>query len=413
MRRDEADDRDPRPGALCAFWPESEPPLEEEIRLAFLTAFPEASLVDELERGEDLHWGLVFRLPDVDGDVVISAEPQDSLDPEFISEALDDPLERSAALAVKHLIVVEIPCDPPRAAAAYRLQARMLEAACVPGFPAVFDEPAAVVRSGRDVRALAAAESPPGPEALYAVHVSDGETGAWVHTHGLERLGLPELEIWGVDDADVAAAEALLHGVVGALQGGVVPDESGVISAGHDLSLRLMSLDDALRDLPAEIVASRREHEADEDGDHHGPRLVLADVALAEPPTAALDRVAESAAFYKPRSEARRRRRIAEERFGVFGQLFAMKRKAGWRFLAQLGFPTKGGEGTEHLWFAVDELKPGRLRGACLNAPAGVDHVRQGDEGWYGLEQLTDWLVVAPDGVYGPEAAPRVLEQEP
>ena len=413
MRRDDDHDDDRRPGALCAFWPESEPPLEEEVRLAFLRSFPEASLVDELERGEDLHWGLVFRLPEIHGDVVISAEPQDSLDPEFIADGLDDPAERASALASKHLIVVEIPCDPPRAATAYRLQARILEAACVPGFPAVFDEPAAIVRSGRDLRSLAAAESPPGPEALYAVHVSLGAAGAWVHTHGLERLGLPELELWGVVEEDTAAAEALLHGVAGALSGGVVPDDSGVLSAGHDLSLRLLTLEDALRDFPAEVVASRREHESDEDGGHQGPRLVLADLDLAEPPIASLDRVAGSAAFYKPRAEARRRRRLAEERFGVFGQLFAMKRKSGWRFHAQLGFPIKGGEGTEHLWFEVAELKPGRLRGACLNAPAGVAHVRRGEEGWYGLEQLTDWLVVAPEGVYGPETAPRILEQEP
>jgi hypothetical protein len=38
--------------------------------------------------------------------------------------------------------------------------------------------------------------------------------------------------------------------------------------------------------------------------------------------------------------------------------------------------------------------------------------LRLGDEDWFGLEQLTDWLVVAPDRVLDPDAAAWRLEQE-
>jgi hypothetical protein len=411
MRRDDESERPD--GALCAFWPESEPPLEEEVRLAFLRAFPEASLVDELERADDLHWGLVFRLPDVAGDVVVSAEPQDAADPEAIAEELEDPEERAAAAACRHVIVVQAPHDPARPTEAFRRHVRMLEAACVPGFPAVYDEPCALLRSGRALRALANAEGAPPPEALYAVHVAASEAGAWVHTHGLERFGLPELELWGVEDDEVPAAKHLLHGITGALLGGVVPDEQGLFMPGTGPAVRLLSLEDALRDFDEEIVASRREHVADDDAAAHpGPRLVVAEQERAEPPISSLGAAAEHAAYYKSRSEAQRRRRTAQERFGVFGQLFAMKRKVGWRFHAQLGFARDDGLGEEHVWFETTELRPGRLRGRCLNAPAAVSRLRLGDEDWFGLEQLTDWLVVAPDRVLDPDAAAWRLEQE-
>jgi uncharacterized protein YegJ (DUF2314 family) len=407
------DDDDAPPSTLCAFWPEAEPPLEEEVRLAFLNAFPEATLVDELERDDGVLWGLVFRLPEVAGDVVITAEPRKGIDDDSVESALSDAAERAAAVGARHLLVVETPVEIARPTAAYRRQARMLEAACVPGFPAVYDENAAIVRSGRTMRDLARAETPPGSAALYAVHELTGEHGAWVHTHGLDRLGVPELELWAVDASDVAAAGELLRGAVDAILAGVEPDAAHVLTAGEGVEIRLLPVDDALKLFGERFAASRREHEEDEDGEHPGPRLVLAAKDRDEPPYDVFARVGEAAAFYKARTEADRRRRAARERFGVFGQLFAMRRKQGWRFHAQLGFERGAGPSSEHVWFEILELKPGRLRGVCLNEPADLDAVRKGEEGWFDLERLTDWIVVAPDGVYDPESAPAVLDREP
>jgi hypothetical protein len=409
------DDDDARPTALYAFWAEPERPMEEEVRLALQAAFPEGRLVDELERDGDFLWGHVWRIPGIDGEVVVSAEERGAFQDALIDAGVRDASERDAARAARYFLGVEAPVDPPRAGETFLQQLRVLDAACVPGYPAVYDDDAVVVRSGEMVRELLAAATPLGPSALFAIHELDGAHGAWVHTHGLTRLGLPELELWGVDASDKSEAADLLTAIVDAVVGGAETDEERVLSVGEGVEVRLASVDEALKLMPADAVASRREHAEDEptDGEHDGERCCVVAKERFETPYEVFDRLADDAALFKSQGESERRRRLAHERFGVFGQLFALRRRDGWRFHAKLAFATAEEEAPrEHLWFEVLALQPGKLRGACLNAPVRTEAVRRGDENWFALDLLTDWVIVAPEGRYDPEAAGVLLKNE-
>jgi hypothetical protein len=406
---------DARPTALYAFWAEPERPMEEEVRLALQAAFPEARLVDELERDGELLWGQVWRFPGIDGEVVVSAEERGEFQDALIVEGVRDPVEREEARRARFLIGVEAPIDPPRAGEVFLLQLQALDAACVPGYPAVYDDDAVVVRSGKMVRELIAGGVPPGPSALFAIHELDGAHGAWVHTHGLLRLGLPELELWGVDASDKPEAADLLTAIVDAVSAGAETDEDRVLAVGDGVEVRLASVDEALKLMPADAAASRREHADDEptDGDHDGERCCVVAKERFETPYEVFDRLADDAALFKSRVESERRRRLAIDRFGVFGQLFVLRRNEGWRFHAKLAFATAEADASrEHLWFEVLALKPGRLKGACLNAPVQTTAVRRGDEDWFDLDLLTDWVIVAPEGRYDPEAAGVLLADD-
>jgi hypothetical protein len=46
---------------------------------------------------------------------------------------------------------------------------------------------------------------------LHAVEVIEGETPLWVHTHGMEKFGQRDLEIFHLGEADLLPAESFLH----------------------------------------------------------------------------------------------------------------------------------------------------------------------------------------------------------
>ena len=68
----------------------------------------------------------------------------------------------------------------------------------VPGQLAVMDMPSEKVISGRWVKLAAESQVPPAPRYLFTVQAISGDGDeVWLHTHGLKRCGLPELEILG------------------------------------------------------------------------------------------------------------------------------------------------------------------------------------------------------------------------
>jgi hypothetical protein len=281
----------------------------------------------------------------------------------------------------------------------------------VTGLLAVYDDNALVVRAGKQIRELSRSSIPPRPATLYAIHEMEGKSGIWLHTHGLPRLGLPEVELLGLEASDVQEGYDLIDAVVDVVFGGGEPDPDGVVTVGEELEVRLVPLKDAIPVLPAEVVSSRTEHDVEED-DHRDPRLAILSRDRNDTPHEVIERLRNDAVLFKSREETDRQRQLAIERFGVFGQLFAIRRHEGWRFHAKLGFAREGDPRVrEHLWFEVRELKPGELRGVCLNEPVEGVKIHEGDEGWFKLEHLTDWLVVAPEGTFDPEAAPILLAE--
>jgi hypothetical protein len=409
---DGRNDAQPEPSSsVLSFWPDPEPPLEEEIRIALEAAFPGMSVLEELDPEEGMIWGSVYRLPEHEAEFIVWVQDRAAVPEMFIEDAAVDDGERAAAAASRWLIGVETLLNPRQALADFQTQLRVAEAVSVAGLVAVFDDNALVVRAGRQVRELSRSSIPPRPATLYAIHELEGESGIWLHTHGLPRLGLPEIEILGLNPSDVQEGYDLVDAVVDVIFGGGEPDPDGLVTVGEDMEVRLVPLQDALAVLPADVVASRAEHDVDQE-DHSDPRIAILARDRNDTPHEVMQRLRNDAVLFKSREETDRQRRLALERFGIFGQLFAIRRHDGWRFHAKLGFDRDGDPRIrEHLWFEVREMKPGQIRGVCLNEPVEGVAIHEGDEGWFKLEQLTDWLVVAPDGNFDPEAAPVLLAE--
>ena len=66
----------------------------------------------------------------------------------------------------------------------------------LPDALAVIDDSSEKILSGRWVALAAESEVPPAPRYLYTAQAVSGEEDCvWLHTHGLNRCGRPELEV--------------------------------------------------------------------------------------------------------------------------------------------------------------------------------------------------------------------------
>ena len=414
-RAGEPEGQSPEYSTLFVVWPEAEAPLQEEVRLALVAAYGSLDVIEELDAGDDLLWGVTWRVP-ADGDrpetdYLVWAEPRGDLGDDFLRQALGAGAEYEAAKASRWLIGVETRLNLRCPQASFQQQLQFSREVAVPGLVAVYDDNAVVVRSGHEIHDLCACDVPPRASTLYAIHVVEGTGGLWLHTHGLLRTGLPDLDLLGIPTQLADDAHELLNAIVDALLAGIEPAPSGRLDLGEGLGLRLLPLGDAVGLFPPDIAGGSNDRSG-QMADHGGDRLIALDARRDLAPLDTLFQVGAEGTLYKSRGETERQRSLSVSRWGTFGQLFAMNRQGTeWSFHVKLAYDQQAAGTREHLWFEVLGLRPGRVHGRLMNRPVDVPGLRAGQELWQPLERLTDWLIVTPHGNFDPEVAPALLQE--
>jgi hypothetical protein len=361
-------------------------------------------------------------LPDRSRPVIFWSEPARELD----AGELDDPV----ALACRWIVGAETLLDTDDPLGDFTALMKLLTAA-FDELPAVLD-----VNSGRwhprgalDEHFGAGAEPP--EDVLWMTHVivsaaGDETASAWLHTHGLWRCGLPELEMIEVPIRYVDRAAELLAGLAGRMLEEGIPAPGEPFAAGPGLEVTFQPWQVVTRrlgDAPGGI-----EDRIGMPGDAHvGVRAVVCsaeyqgDRAESSWPREVLERIdrGEGSLFLSQHETHRlaERARGAWPRFvGAFAtvspRLLAVAATppadvddTSVRFLVKAGLTkeTSGDEAArEHLWFVVRRCEGSRFQGELLNQPVLVTSLKRGDVTWIERQRVSDWSVVTPLGSYGP-----------
>jgi hypothetical protein len=102
---------------------------------------------------------------------------------------------------------------------------------------------------------------------VHVQEVTEGETPLWVHTHGMEKFGSRNLEMFHLGEEDLEAAEAFLHELCTDLALGHGPEMRGLVETSEGQTFVLAPSEEArvrLMGLPLEVF----------DG-HEGPYLTV------------------------------------------------------------------------------------------------------------------------------------------
>lgn len=296
----------------------------------------------------------------------------------------------------------------------YHLQLKLVTA-LVPDLIGVLDESAEKMLPAKWVFNAASAKTCPCPASLFNVHAVQGKNDeVWLHTHGLCRCGIPELEILESDaknyqnhynlistyatyllDKNKKGEDIGESAFIGRLIDGnpvVVTSRRWTEGINEYKHLKLGNLKDRAggHNTKTNIIFLYRTEE-DEKND------VLSKVSI-------YDKLwGDNPLFFISDEETARMKSLAMERFDCVKEAFKDKDN---HILIKVGIPLKQKGKFEHIWFELLEIKGKKFKGKLTQEPYDVPDMHTGDEAWYTVDDVTDWVIytkkfsVIPDNSY-------------
>ena len=299
-------------------------------------------------------------------------------------------------------------------------QLRIIDA-LFPDLLAVLDCPSEKLLSGKWVSLAAKSSVLPAPRYLFTVQaISDGGDEVWLHTHGLKRCGLYELEILNSNKEFFNDHYKMIEAFALRMLESDEPIEPGDAvfigqAAGKQLTLTAVDWKEALEHYPDVTLGTEEDRD---DGVHGEDTCVLmiyknerAEEQQIYTPVDDFNQfLGQNPMFYFSTEETKRMSALARERLPYMIKAFGNKENT---VIAKIGLtidkehwsnPDKPEK--EHIWFEIKDIKNDSVVGELTQEPYYVSGMKQGDTGTYPFSDITDWLIftkenrVSPDDAY-------------
>jgi len=296
----------------------------------------------------------------------------------------------------------------------YQLELK-LAVTLVPDQIGVMDESAERMLPAKWVNLTANSKVLPNPKNLFTIQAVKGDKdNVWLHTHGLNRCGVTELEILESDSKNYQSHYNLINTYAmylldkkneleprynGAYIGRLINDEPVVATC--------VSWTEGINEykkLDLGGIVDRKEghnsktsiiflYQSEEDENNK----VLKKVSIYN------DIWSENPIFFISDKETKRMKELAIERFSYIKEAFKNKEN---QILIKVGLPLKEEGNFEHIWFELLEIKGNKFKAKLTQEPYDIEDIHTGDEAWYTKDDITDWIIytkeftINPDNVY-------------
>ncbi len=398
----------PEPTNLIALWPGDQPPIMTEVTAAFADQLGEAVTVVDRGAADDptVLWAATMALGDVE--LAVWGEPARELHPDEI----DDP----AAAACRWIVGLESVLDPDEPLAHFTTLIRLLAGAWQE-IPAILDVNTERWYPRPALDRACDADDEPAASVLWVVHVVEpGDGGdAWIHTHGLWRCSLPELEMIAVPTRFVSAGVELVETIAGRMLEEMLPPSDEPFAVGPDLDVIFQPWQTVA---PADGLGGLAWRDDDPGNRHAGVRAVVcgagSDVAdRARWPQAVVECItAGRGAYFLCSHETGRLARRARAAWPKLVTVPLGDAAAAMQVLVKVGLAADDAQDErEHLWFSVRRFLDDGAEAQLLLERCRVA-MSKGDVVWIDRQSVSDWTVVTPEGRFGPaqvEAMARAL----
>jgi hypothetical protein len=250
-------------------------------------------------------------------------------------------------------------------------------------------------------------------ESLYTIHAvqdaRDPQRIGWLHTHGLEELRVFDVDVVQPSPTFVAHCSDPVRALAfAALEGAIAPDTDRFSLAHPGGDVRLVRVDRYHAEASPEHQQLR-----EPDAVHSGRRAVICEPVggllgrwrTRPAPSRFLSHL-NTDGFVVPFSTdaTALMSERARQTFGVFRDLKDEFDSLDLPSLVKLGYEVEGGGPTEreHLWFAVHRVLGDKVDATLANTPHRVPSLTAGQRGEFGLDRLTDWTILSPEGPMTP-----------
>lgn len=287
----------------------------------------------------------------------------------------------------------------------------------LPDCLAVLDHSSEKVLSGKWIQLAAKSSVPPSPRYIFTVQAVSGDTDeVWLHSHGMNRCGLPELEILN-STKDMFNDHYNIIEIMAKrlLESGKPPKEKepmylAMVADGIPLMATVVYWKEAVRKYPANILggASDRKEGHNENTDvifcYPNPKAIkkkqYCEVSVYD------EYLNKNPIYMLTNQETERMRRLAAERLEYMLKMFGRKNIS---ILVKVGLETdeeykkEQGNGYEHIWFDLKEKHADTFSAELTQEPYYIKNLHEGAVMTFPYSQITDWIIFTPDGRVTPD----------
>lgn len=417
------------PSAWVGFWPHQDPPSQEEVGRAIANWIGREldAEAGQPDPDEGMLWALMLRVPGVTSPVVIWAEHALSAD----SAQLPDEKMRTS----KWVIGMQTVLEAGEQHAEYFHLVAML-AGALPELTGMLD----VANGRRYTRAeldtqFLAADAVPNDEFVWTITAispdESDESPMMLFTTGMARCGLPELELLEVPSKHAQTAAVLMNHVASLLLEEDPPAPGDPFEIGPDISITMVPWREYAQYMQDETpgsIAFRRVAGSQGDGTLQGVRAVVCAPERQGTfrkvwtwPSNVIHMMEEGrAVLYASEHAAMATQRRAQRTWPAFATAFASLRRSAAPDIAELAprafhvqAPVGGADledRREQGWFLVQKFDGDTVEASLVDDPVTRADVHAGDSVRILRSDITDWRVLLPDAVYGPDAGDQLLQ---
>lgn len=296
------------------------------------------------------------------------------------------------------------------ALASYHAQLKIVSA-LLPDAVAVIDDSSEKILSGRWVRLAASSAVPPAPRYIYTVQaVSGNDECVWLHSHGLNRCGLPELEILNSTKDTYQEHYNIIETMANRMLELEEPLEKKeplyLARLSEDISVVTTMVDwhEAVKLYPADMLGG----EDDRKESHNENTCAIFVYPTYDDykkknyiPVSIFDDMLKNNPIYMLTSkETERMKKLAGERAGYMLKAFENKEN---KVLVKIGLEMdkefRDDKNTsEHIWFELLDVSDRSVRAKLIQEPYYVKSMHEGSEGTYTFDKITDWIIYTKNG---------------
>ncbi len=323
----------------------------------------------------------------------------------------DDEIEKIKSASTSLTFFMEFGKDIKKS---YHLQLK-ISAAVMPDMLVLVDESAERLLPAKWAVLAAQSKVTPGPNDIYNVHaVIDDGGEVWLHTHGLCRCGLTELEILQSSKENYNNHYNLISTLACYIidkNGSFDPRKEsafiGILTNRNPVVAICKSWTEAI----GEYKKLKMGGAADR-ADAHNTRTspIFLYKTEADEKRKKISKVTdydklwgENPIFFFSNEETARMKALAMERFDYLKK--AMEDKEN-KALVKIGLLVDGGNDDnydyEHIWFELLEFDGDRFKGKLTQEPYNIKDLHTGDERWFTVENVTDWQLYTPKCTVNP-----------
>ena len=282
-----------------------------------------------------------------------------------------------------------------------------------PDLIGLIDESAEKVLPFKWVKMVAESDVMVSPSDLYTVQAIYDEKGeVWLHTHGLNRCGITELEILNSSNVNYNNHYHLISSYANFLIDKVGdkynPREDyayiGVLSDRTPIVVTCRSWVNALSLYKKIKVGNKRDREKDHNGFSSVIFIYKSEADLKKNKVSKVNIYdnlwGDNPIFFVNNLETERMRKAARESFSYVLEAFENKDN---HILIKIGIPVPKEYGNfEYIWFELLEVDNDKFKCSLTQEPYNAKDIHEGDTNWYTLNDVTDWIIYTKDNAITP-----------